>query len=150
MILTVLNLDFKDLMSIVIVPSVLAVIGGLKIMQERKEKREAAEKLDLEKHKTALEHDIDKEQLRVNAEIEKEKIRMSGEVEKVKEKSLGAEAVVKIWKNMDTMKGDMEQLDKKLAEEHVNYVLVKEILSNIKNDYDKITKSLWEKFLDPK
>lgn len=136
-LLTILNLDFKDVITLVITPAVLAAVGFIKYLQAEREK-----------HKANLQNDLDKEQMRIAAEVEKEKIRVQGEVEKLKEKSVGAEAVVKIWKEMNEIHTDMEKLTQYHSDEHTNYILVKEILTTLKADYDRLMKSLFEKFLN--
>lgn len=136
-LLSVLNFDFKDVITLVLTPAVLFSLGLIKFLQSERDK-----------HKTNVQAELDKEKLRIDAEVAKEKIRVEGEVEKIKEKSVGAEAVVKIWKEMNDIQEDMKRLAQYHADEQTNYILVKEILATLKVDYDRLMKSLFEKFLN--
>jgi hypothetical protein len=136
-LLTVLNLSFTDVIAMVLTPAAVASLGWIKYLEATKDK-----------HKLTIEADAEKERKRIEADVEKEKVRVQGEVDKAREKSLGGEAVLKIWKEIEDINKELKKLTDAQHNDHSNDLLVNEIIRRLQDDVSKLMRVLFDTFIN--
>ena len=136
LLLSILNLTFTDLIALVLTPAAVATISWIKFLQA-----------DRDKHAATIEKDLAKETLAQNAAVEKHRITVQGEVEKAREMSVGGAAVIKIWKEVDSIKNEIEALNRSRTDEHENNVLINEIVKRLQEDINRLMKVLFDNFI---
>lgn len=138
-----LDINFLLATTGAMIAAVVAVTKHIEAVTDRK--REALERTEVIR-KAELERAETLRKAELNAEVEKERIKAEAEVEKARERSVGAEAVLKLTTAMGELQKNMDRIDDWITKDDANHAVLHEIIHRLQEDYKRVMDALMKNF----